>query len=113
LIVKTSLIFGKRFTVLKTVNRFLKLDSLSLHARLIFDCPNPIIVGRPKLGGIGIRHLATGIMPTPESGDIRPSSPDAGGPDSDKIWPEFGHDQNRPDLAKMAGIRLDITVPYY
>jgi len=31
------------------------------------------------------RNPATGILPAPESGDICPPSPDAGGPDSGRI----------------------------
>jgi hypothetical protein len=44
LTVKTSLIFGKRFTIFKTVNRFPKLNSSFLRARLISDCQNLAIV---------------------------------------------------------------------
>jgi hypothetical protein len=45
LTVKASLIFGKRFTILKTVNHFSKLNPSSLHAHLISNCPNPAMVG--------------------------------------------------------------------
>jgi hypothetical protein len=80
--------------VLKTVNRFSKLNSSSLHARLISDCQNPAIVGRRNTGGIEIRqHPATEILPTPKSDDIPPPSLDAGESDSDRNWPEFGHGQ--------------------
>jgi hypothetical protein len=64
LTVKASLIFGKRFTIFKTVNRFLKLNSSSLHARLIFNCRNSIIVGHRNPAGVGVRqHLIAGILP--------------------------------------------------
>jgi hypothetical protein len=86
LTVKPSLIFGKRFTILKTVNRFPKLNSLTLYARLIFDCRNLAIVGRRNLDGTGIwQHPATRILPASESGDIWPPSLDAGG-----VRPESG-----------------------
>jgi hypothetical protein len=92
LTVKPSLIFGKQFTIFKTVNRFLKLNSSSLHAHLISDCQNPAMVGRQNPGGTGIQqHLATEKQPAPESGNIRPPSPDAGEPDSNRIWPESDH----------------------
>jgi hypothetical protein len=115
LIVNASLIFEKRFTVLKTVNRFSKLYSSSLHARLISDCPNPAVVGRSKPGGTGIRHhSAIGILPASESDDIRPPPPDAGGPTSGGIRSDLTKMAGmqpliRPDLAKMAGIRPDLT----
>jgi hypothetical protein len=44
--------------------------------------------------GTGIRqHPATEILPAPESCDIWPPSPDAGGPDANRNWPESGHGQ--------------------
>jgi hypothetical protein len=66
LTIKLCLIFGKRFTVLKTVNRFSKLNSSSLHTRFISDCWNPVIVGCRNPGGTGIQqYLAIGtLMPT-------------------------------------------------
>jgi hypothetical protein len=117
LTVKLFLIFGKRFTVFKTVNRFPKLNSSSLHARLISDCWNSAMVGRRNLGGTGIRqHPAIKILPALESGDIRPPSPDAGRQDSGRnpskvksrsdlagfgwIWPLI-----RPDLIGSGGVR--------
>jgi hypothetical protein len=105
LTVKASLIFGKRFTVFKTVNRFPKLYSLSLHARLISDCSNPAIIGRPKQGSTGIRHHPGGeIMPTDQILTKSGWNPAMvrNRPESDLI---------RPDLAKMAGIRPDMTGP--
>jgi hypothetical protein len=116
LTVKSSLIFGKRFTVLKTVNRFPKLYSSSLHARLISDWSNPPIVGRSKIGSTGIRHhQVTGIMSASESnhrktvGCRNPAAgkPPAAGilqhpataPNAGGIRPESGHGQ------KPAGIR--------
>jgi hypothetical protein len=69
LTVKASLIFGKRFTIFKTVNRFPKLNSLSLHARLISDRQNLAIVGRRNPVGAGVRqHPIAGILPAPEFG---------------------------------------------
>jgi hypothetical protein len=58
------------FNFWKTIyGRFPKLYSSSFHARLIFDCQNPAIVGRRNIGGTGIRQYpATGIIPAPESG---------------------------------------------
>jgi hypothetical protein len=102
-------IFFNFWKILKIVNRFLKLNSSSLHTRLISDCRNPAMVGRRNPSGTEIRqHLVTGILLTPESGngrsseskrhrnpatsgrrntagDIQPPSPDAGGPDSSRI----------------------------
>jgi hypothetical protein len=109
---KTSLIFEKRFTVLKTVNRFPKLNSSSFHARLIFDCRNLAIIGCRNLTGTEIRPPDS---PTSESGDIRSqllklanqisamvrSMPDLAG--SCRIHPLI-----RPDLVKMAGIQPDL-----
>jgi hypothetical protein len=87
--------------VLKTVNCFPKLNSSSLHARLIFDYQNPAMVGRPNSGGTGIRqHPATKILLEPESGDIQQPSP------ADKIPTRFGWIQ--PNFAKMAGILPDL-----
>jgi hypothetical protein len=120
--VKASLIFGKRFTVLKTVNHFLKLNSWSLHACLISHCQNPAIIGRRNPGGAGFRQHPAGILTTPGSGNFLPPSPDAGGPDSGRNWPESGHGQKpaesdrnpagsdriRQDLTKMAGIQPDL-----
>jgi hypothetical protein len=51
LIIKVYLIFRKRFTVFKTVNYFSKLNSSSLHARLISDCWNLAIVSRRNPAG--------------------------------------------------------------
>jgi hypothetical protein len=75
LTVKPSLIFEKRFMVLKTINRFPKLNSSSLHACLIFDCQNPAMVGRRNPGDTEIRqHPVTEILLAPESSNIRPLS---------------------------------------
>jgi hypothetical protein len=61
---KASLIFGKRFTIFKTVNRFPKLNSSFLHARLISDCQNLAIVNRRNPTGTGVRqHPVAGIRP--------------------------------------------------
>jgi hypothetical protein len=69
LTVKASLIFGKRFTIFKTVNRFPKLSYLSLYACFISDRQNLAIVGRRDPVGAGVRqHLVAGILPAPESG---------------------------------------------
>jgi hypothetical protein len=69
LTVKTFLIFGKRFTIFKTVNRFPKLSSLFLQACLISNRQNLAIVGRRDPVGSGVRqHPVAGILPTPESG---------------------------------------------
>jgi hypothetical protein len=85
--------------VLKTVNCFQKLYYSFLHARLISDYPNPAIVSRSKLGGTGIRHhQVTGIMPASES--RHRNTADFRNP---------AMDRNRPNLAKMAGIRPDMT----
>jgi hypothetical protein len=56
LTVKHSLIFRKRFTVLKTVNRFLKLNYSFLQIRLISDGQNLIMVGCRNSGGTGIQQ---------------------------------------------------------
>jgi hypothetical protein len=49
--------------ILKTINHFSKLNISSLHAHLIFDCRNLVLVGRRNLGGARIRqHPATGIL---------------------------------------------------
>jgi hypothetical protein len=72
LIVKASLIFGKRFMIFKTVNHFLKLNSSSLHARLISDHQNLAIVDRRNPVGAGVRqHPVVGILPAPEFGHWR------------------------------------------
>lgn len=100
--VKFFLIFGKLFKIFKTVNHFSKLNSWSLHACLISDCWNPVMVGRRNSDGTEIRqHPPTRILMAPESSDIRPLSPNADEPDS-------GHGQ-KPDLAKMSGIRPDLA----
>jgi hypothetical protein len=94
LTIKAYLIFGKRFTVFKTVNRFSKLNFWSLHACLISDCCNPAMVSCQNPCGTGIRqHLATGILTALESSDIQPPSPDVGEPNSSRNWPESGHGQ--------------------
>jgi hypothetical protein len=83
LTVKTYLIFGKRFTVLKTLNRFPKLNASFLHARSISNCRNSAIVGRRNLASVEIwQHLTTENLPVPESGDIQSSSPE--------LWSEAG-----------------------
>lgn len=88
------------------------------------------MVGRRNLGGAGIRqNLATGTLLAPKSGNIWPPSPDVGESDSGWNWLESGHGQKptesgqngrdptgsdwiwpliRSDLAKMAGIRLNL-----
>jgi len=90
LTVKPYLIFGKRFTVLKTLNHFPKLNSSSFYARLISNCRNTVMIGRRNPGGTGIRqHPVTGILLAPESGNVRPSSPDAGVSEAGRIWPNW------------------------
>jgi hypothetical protein len=89
LTVKASLIFGKRFTIFKTVNRFPKLSSSSLHACLISDRQNLAIVSRWNPIGAGARqHPAAGIRPP---ADQIPAG----------ILPESGQNGRDP-----AGIRL-------
>jgi hypothetical protein len=69
LTVKTYLIFGKQFTVLKIVNRFPKLNSSSLHARLISDYRNSGIVGLRNPANAGVRqHPVARILPVLEFG---------------------------------------------
>jgi hypothetical protein len=76
------------FNFLKTIflNRFQKLNSSSLHARLISDCRNSAMVGRQNPSGTGIReHSATEKLPASES---------------DRIWMNpAGSGQNGRDLA--------------
>jgi hypothetical protein len=62
------------------------------------------------------RNPATSGYQNNAGAGIQPPSPDAGGPNSSRIWPKSGHGQKpagfdpiREDLAKMAGIRLDMT----
>jgi hypothetical protein len=103
---KASLIFGKRFTVLKIENRFPKLNSSSLHARLIFDCQNLAMVGRRNPGGTRIRqHPATGILPATFGHRRRMLA--------DNIPAETGRNpalvRSQLDLGKMARIRPDLT----
>jgi hypothetical protein len=118
LTVKASLIFGKQ--------RFLKLNSSSLHARLISDCWNPAIVSCRNPAVAGVRqHPIVGILTASESGNIQPPSPNAGGqilaetgriPAMVRSWPNLAKQLEsrqiqpliRPDLAKTAGIRLDL-----
>jgi hypothetical protein len=98
LTVKASLIFEKRFTIFKTVNRFLKLNSLSLHARLISNRQNLTIVDCRNPVDAGVRqHPVTGIQPPADQipAEILPDSSQAG-----RLW---------QDLAKMAWIRPDMT----
>jgi hypothetical protein len=81
---------------------FPKLNSLSLHARLISNCRNLAIVGRRNLVGAKIQqHPATRILPAPEFGHYRQIS-------ADQIPAETGRntaiDSSRLDLAKMARI---------
>jgi hypothetical protein len=69
--------------IYKTVNRFSKLNSSSLHARLIFDCQNLAIVDHQNSACARVRqHPVARIQLGLESGDIQSPSPDAGGPDS-------------------------------
>jgi hypothetical protein len=71
--------FWKMIYGFKHVNRFSKLNTLSLHVRLIFDCRNPVMVGCRNLGG-------SGILPVLES-------PDVGRPDSNRNWLASSHGQ--------------------
>jgi hypothetical protein len=117
LTVKVSLIFEKRFMVFKTVNRFPKLNYLSLHARLISDCQNSAIVGSHNQAGAGVRlHSITGNLPVLYAGKL----------DICRNWPEYCRipamvrsrldlarnrldlDGIRPDLAKTAEIRPNL-----
>jgi hypothetical protein len=93
LTVKVSLIFGKRFTILKIVNCFSKLYSSFLHACLISNCRNPAIVSSWNLADAGIRqHPATENLPASESGDIWPTSPKPADqiPSGIRPWSEAG-----------------------
>jgi hypothetical protein len=109
LTVKGSLIF---------VNRFSKLNSLPLHARLISNYWNPTIVFRRNLAGAEIwQHPATGIQRHPVT------VARAGRPDSSHGQKPAGFGQNGqdpvksywilpfipPDLANMVEIRLDLA----
>jgi hypothetical protein len=126
LTVKLSLIFRKRFTVLKTVNRFSKLNSSSLQARFISDCRNQKMVGRRNPGGTEIRrHPATvagcrrtrfrpnlaGIRPWLEA-SRNPAGPDWIQPDLDgsgRIWPKWpGSGGARPTSATFGRIRPNV-----
>lgn len=104
--VKTFLIFEKRFTILKTVNRFPKLYSLSFHARLIFDCRNPATSGYWNNAGVGIRPPEYCRHRNPATSGHCRRMP------ADQILAESGRNpamvKSRPDLAKMAGIRLNL-----
>jgi hypothetical protein len=114
LTVKPSLIFEKRFAVLKTVNRFLKLNYLSLHACLISDCRNSTMVGRWNLaalesGNIRLPEYCRRRNPTTSGHRLRMPADQISAmvrsrPDLAKV---AGSDRIRPDLAKMAGIRPD------
>jgi hypothetical protein len=56
----------------KTVNRFPKLNSSFLHARLISDCHNLAIVDRRNPTSAGVRrHLVAGTLLAPEFGHRR------------------------------------------
>jgi hypothetical protein len=81
------------------------------------------MVGHQNPGSTGIQqHPATRILRTPESGDIRPPSPDAGGPESGHGQKPAGSGQNcrnpagsdriqpliRSDFIKMVGIRPNL-----
>jgi hypothetical protein len=69
LTVKASSIFEKQFTIFKIVNRFPKLNSSFLHARLVFDCQNLAIVDRRNLTGTGVRqHPVASILPASDAG---------------------------------------------
>jgi hypothetical protein len=112
LTVKTSLIFGKRFTIFKTVNRFPKLSFSSLHACLISDRQNLTIVGRRNPVSAGVRqHPVSGILPAPESGHrLTKFRPKRSG--SDWICPDpaidlAGSGQNGRDPAGYDLIRQD------
>jgi hypothetical protein len=81
LTVKTSLIFGKQFTIFKTINQFSKLNYSFLHPRLIFDCQNLAIVDRRNLTGTGVRqHPVAGILLTSDARHHIPAGilPDSG-----------------------------------
>jgi len=73
---KSFLIFGKRFTIFKTVNRFPKLNSSSLHARLISDRRNPVGPGVKQHPVVGIRPPADQIPVG--TGRIWPKQPRSG-----------------------------------
>jgi len=106
--------FWKTIYGLKTVNHFPKLNSSSLHACLISNCPNLAMVGSQNPSRARIRqHPATGILPAPEFGHrrrmhvgqipagIQPWS------EPDQIWPKWP--LIRLDLAKMVRIWTDPT----
>jgi hypothetical protein len=113
LTVKVSLIFGKQFTIFKTVNRFPKLNSSLLHACLIFDCHNLVIVDCWNPIGAGVRqHPVIGILPEfghqipagilPDSGQngriwIDPATEQAGSGQNSWILPLIG-----PDPVKLS-----------
>jgi len=81
LTVKASLIFGKRFTIFKTVNRFPKLNTSFLHARLISDCQNLAIVDRWNPTGAEVQQR-------PDAGSQIPAKPTG----YDRILPLIGPD---------------------
>jgi hypothetical protein len=82
------------FNFWKTIYGFPKLNSSSLHARLISDCRNSTIVGRRNLASARIQqHPATRILPASGSGDIWSPLPEPTNQIPTGIWLEFGHGQ--------------------
>jgi hypothetical protein len=93
--------------IFKIVNRFLKLNSSSLHACLISDCRNQAMVSRRNPA-----RSVTEILPTLEFGDIRPPSPDFGRLKSSRnlvefrLWLEAGRIWTDPAINPVGSDRI-------
>jgi len=86
---KTSLIFRKQFTILKTVNRFPKLNSSSLHAHLISNGRNPVMVGRRNPSGTGIRQHPAHRRRMPADQILAETGQNLAMVRSGRIWPKW------------------------
>jgi len=107
LIVKTSLIFEKRITIFKSVNRFSKLNFSFLHARLISDCHNLAIVDRRNLTGAGVRQRpVAGILPALDAGHHIPAKPAGSGQNG---WNPASSGQNGRDSVEFGWIQPNMA----